>query len=145
MAAYLTIAALIPDRLPTQRAIELTRDEDEDTVNEDIVNAEIERAEAKVDGYVGAGWDLVAVHTEAPALLAALTGDLAIAALYRRRPGAIPEEVEKAETLAIAQLRDISRGIISLGIQPHPGGDPQRLVRTGGAARRFTRTTLGVM
>lgn len=139
---YITIDDIVPDRLSERAVVQLTRDGAEDTIDTDLVDRLITDAEALVDGYVGARYDLTAVHDQVPALVCQLAATVVVYRLHRRRPNAMTEALQAEYRDAISTLENISRGVVSLGVQPHPASDTERLVRSGGSPRRLTRTTM---
>jgi phage gp36-like protein len=114
--------------LPEQEIIELTDDEnlkptvidaadaDCDDIIERIYEA-IEAADAEIDGYctVRYGTPLSPV----PVLINKLSIEIAVYHLIARRPP-VAESAEKRYERALARLKDISKGILSLGIDPPP-------------------------
>ena len=142
MGVYVSIGDIVPDRLEEAVAVQLTRDGGEATVDADMVDRVIAEAEAFVDGYVGSYYDLAAVHDQVPGLLTQLAATVVVFRLYRRRPGAIADELRQEYNDAVSTLRDISKGIVSLGVQPHAAPDGQRAIRTGGTTRRLSRNAM---
>jgi len=137
--------------LPEEIVIQLTDDENLKPTAIDPDNAAhaamlarideaIEAADAEIDGYCAQKYAVP--FSNVPRLITGLSVELAIYYLYKRRT--VPENIEKAYDKAIARLKDISRGLLSLGIDPPPPA-----VTTGGSAsnkvvadRVFTRDTL---
>lgn len=73
-------------------------------------------ADAEIDGYC-AGRYLVPL-SPALAVVNKLSVELAIYYLYSRR--GVPEKIERRYDRAVARLKDIARGILSLGVTPEP-------------------------
>ncbi len=103
----------ILDQLDEDRLIQLTDDEDAGTADADIVTKAIADADAEIDSYCGTRYDLP--FSPAPAIIRKLSVDVAIYNLYARRKGA-PEDRQKRYDNAVRILRDISKGLISLGV-----------------------------
>lgn len=104
-----------------------------------VVDQALADATELMDSYIGAKYALP-LPTPAPDVLRPICVDLAF---YRLSQGAhaLTEEIEKRETRAIAWLKDVARGVVSLGIDPSPesaGGG----VQVVSGDRRFTRGKL---
>lgn len=120
--------------------IQLTDDDNIGVVIAANVTQAIEQADAEIDGYCGSRYTVP--FATVPALIKALSIEIAVYYLYKRRT--VPEKIEKAYDKAIARLKDISRGLLSMGIDPPPAA-----ASSGGAEsnkdvndRIFTRTTM---
>ncbi|MCX5828758.1 MAG: DUF1320 domain-containing protein [Deltaproteobacteria bacterium] len=104
------------------------------------VDEAIATADAEIDGYCAVKYTVP--FTSVVPLVKGLSVEISIYYLYKRRT--VPEKVEKAYDKAVARLKDISRGLLSLGIDPPPAP-----VSSGGAEsnksvsdRVFTRDSL---
>lgn len=98
--------------------IQLTDDAKTGSVDATKVTQAITEAEAEVNGYVATRY-AVPVAAPVPDLVKKLSVDIAIYNLYRRRQR-IPENVTKSYDDAVAKLKDIAKGLITLGIDPPP-------------------------
>lgn len=137
---YATQQDLI-DRFGQEELVELTdrADPPAGVIDATVVTRALADADALIDGYVAARYDLPLPST--PALLTNLAADIARHKLYKDDP---TEAVEAALKAAIALLRDIAAGRARLDIA---GAEPA----TSGAAapeiaapeRIFTRGKLG--
>ncbi|MRR15697.1 MAG: DUF1320 domain-containing protein [Deltaproteobacteria bacterium] len=96
--------------------IQLTDDDNAGVINQASVTAAIAQADAEIDGYCGARYTVPFVTV--PAVVKALSIEIAVYYLYKRRT--VPEKIEKAYDKAIAKLKDISRGLLSLGVADPP-------------------------
>ena len=92
--------------------IQLTDRAGAGTIDDAVLNQAMTTAESEVDSYVGAGYILPL--STVPDVLKAMTGDIARYRLYDNRA---TEEVQKRYDRAISWLRDISKGVVSLGIK----------------------------
>ncbi|MCK6521840.1 DUF1320 domain-containing protein [Myxococcota bacterium] len=143
MGVYLTIAELVPARLPERDAVQLTVDDDGETADEAVLATFIDASEAEVEGYLGAYYDLAAVRAARPALVTDLVATVAVYKLRTRRPGAVAEEHKAPYEAAIARLKAIAKGEISLGVERATTPDAGRRLRVGGSGRQFSRAKLG--
>ncbi|KUG22372.1 phage protein [hydrocarbon metagenome] len=112
---YCTLAD-IKKALPEDLIIQLT---DDDNIGEIItanVMQAIASADAEIDGYCAVKYSVPFVTV--PAVVKALSVEISIYYLYKRRT--VPEKIEKAYDKAVARLKDISRGLLSLGVDPPP-------------------------
>ena len=123
---YSTISD-IKQALPEEIVIQLTDDENlkqtaispVNTAHAAIIgriDEAIESADAEIDGYCASKYSVP--FTTVPRLITVLSVEIAIYYLYKRRT--VPEKIEKAYDKAVARLKDISRGLLSLGIDPPP-------------------------
>lgn len=99
--------------LSTSTLIQLTSDDGQETVNRDIADEAILYSSALIDGYLRGRYTLpLNVHFP---LLRILAIDISIHRLYSRRMrNEMPEVIENNYKNAIATLRDIQKGIVSL-------------------------------
>jgi len=138
--SYATIANM-SDRIAASDLIELTDDERLGTVNEPRVLTAIASADAEIDGYVGRYYRRLDAVTPIPPLLVELACDIAHYRLFR-----FSNPTERVDTLyknAIAKLRDIAKGVITLdqGEEQLPERDGQILVSS--SERLFSRGNMG--
>jgi phage gp36-like protein len=94
-------------------------------------------AEAEIDGYCAAKYTVPL--SPVPSIVNKLSVEISIYYLYSRRT--VPEKIEKRYDKAIARLKDISLGRLSLGVQPVPAPAPVEAAQTNmmGRDRVFTR------
>jgi phage gp36-like protein len=76
----------------------------------------IETADAEIDGYCAVKYSVPLAPV--PAVVSKLSVELAVYYLYSRR--SVPEKIEKRYDKAVARLKDIARGLLSLGVKPEP-------------------------
>ena len=124
--AYCTIDD-IKKLLPEDVIIQLTDDEnlkpeainpaDEKHAN---ILARIEEAiataDAEIDSYCSVRYSVPL--SPVPGVVAKLSVTISIYYLYTRR--SVPERIETSYDKAVARLKDISRGLMALGIDPPP-------------------------
>lgn len=105
------------------------------------VEEAIETADAEVDGYCAVKYTVPL--SPVPPVVSKLSVELAIYYLYSRRT--IPEKIEKRYDKAVARLKDIARGLLTLGVDPEPvasaSADSAATNKTTGD-RVFTRDSL---
>jgi phage gp36-like protein len=139
--------------LPEETIIQLTDDENLKPLSIDPENAEhaaiigrideaIETADSEIDGYCAKKYKYAVPFTAVPRLITGLSVEIAIYYLYARRT--VPERIEKRYEKAVARLKDISRGLLTLTLDPPPapssagGAESNKPVND----RIFTRETL---
>lgn len=128
MSAYVTQADLVPAYLEELDLVQLTQDDgSDDTVDTDTLDGVIVSASAEVDGYLGARYSLP--FDETPQLVKDLTARVVVYQLYRRR-GSVPEQTLDDYKRVEALLTKLSKGVVTLGTQPEPEGNSERLVRS---------------
>lgn len=115
--AYSTLTDIIK-LLPESAIIQLTDDEGDGVVNESRVNEAIAQADAEIDSYCGGIYTVP--FATVPDIVKKISVDIAIYNLYSRKVETIPETRAERYKNAIRQLTDISKGVISLGIDPAP-------------------------
>jgi phage gp36-like protein len=111
--------------LPEDIIIQLTDDENLKPATIDPTNAAhaaiiarideaIESADAEIDGYCAVKYSVP--FTIVPRLITGLSVELAIYYLYTRRT--IPEDIQKRYDRAVSRLKDIAKGLMTLGVDP---------------------------
>ena len=105
----------IQNALRADALIQLTDDNDTGQINQTVVNECIARGDAIINSYCSARY-IIPFAAPAPDVIRMLSEDLAIYNLYARRGEEIPDSVGEKYKNAIAQLRDISKGLIDLGL-----------------------------
>jgi phage gp36-like protein len=95
---------------------QLTDDDNIGEIVEANVTAAIATADAEIDGYCAAKYAVP--FATVPAIVKALSIEIAVYYLYKRRT--VPEIIEKAYDKAIARLKDIAKGLLTLGVDPPP-------------------------
>ena len=138
--AYCTQADIelaISDDVLTQ----LTDDDNAGSADAEVVAQAIATADAEIDGYCAAKYAVP--FATVPAIVKALSIEIAVYYLYKRRT--VPEIIEKAYDKAIARLKDIAKGLLTLGVDPPPAAsttaDSAECNKTA-SDRIFTRDTL---
>ncbi len=139
--SYVTLYDL-RQAMQEQRLIELTDDAGIGTVDENVVNLAIQSAASEVDGYVGVRYR-VPMDPPHP-LVKKLCLDLAVYQLHLRLDR-VSDAVQSLYDNAVRLLRDISKGVVSLGAEPEPeaSGHLRAVVRA--PKRIFGRDDLDYM
>jgi phage gp36-like protein len=106
--------------LPEERIIELTDDEDTGSVNQARVDEAIAQADSEIDGYLGERYAVPL--SPVPPVIRKLSVDMAVYHLYSRRAEDIPETRRDRYRHAVRFLEGVSRGSVSLGLDPAPSG-----------------------
>ena len=132
----------IKKMIPELALINLTDDTDTGVANQDDIAEAIAQADAEIDTYCGARF-----HTPfaaVPDVIRKTSVDIAIYNLYSRRAEKIPETRVDRYKNAVRILEHISKGEISIGIDPEPAksshGSPESNKRLND--RVFTRDRL---
>ena len=108
----------IKAQLPERAIIQLTDDEGLGSVNQTRVDDAISKADAVIDSYCGGRYKVPVTPT--PELLTTLSVDIAIYNLYARTVSAMPEVRGERYRNSISQLKDIAKGLMSLGVATLP-------------------------
>ena len=98
-----------------------------------VIDRAIADADAEIDGYVGARYTLP-LPLPTPPVLVPIACDIA---RYRLYDDAVPDVVRQRYEDAIARLRDIAAGRLSLGVDPAPAAGSQGTVVVRAPARIF--------
>lgn len=113
--AYCTQTDII-HAIGEETLLQLTDDDNVGMIAEEHVARAIASADAEIDGYCAVKYAVP--FATVPAIVAALAIEIAVYHLYKRRT--VPEKIEKAYDKALARLKDIARGLLSLGVDPPP-------------------------
>jgi phage gp36-like protein len=117
--------------------IQLTDDADAGAIDADIVTRAIADADAEIDSYCGARYEVP--FASVPVMVRKISVDIAIYNLYVRRKG-VPEDRENRYKDAIRFLRDVSAGKATLGADaPAEDDDSGPEATTVKSDRVFTR------
>ena len=137
--AYSTQADIL-EQMDSDILVQLTDDADAGAVDADAVTRAIADADAEINGYCGARYATPFVTV--PAIIRKVSVDLAIYNLYARRTS-VPEDRQKRYTDAIRFLKDVAKGIATLGAND-PDGSPAEAntLDIDQSPRLFTRDTL---
>lgn len=137
--AYITRADLL-DKLTEQQLVQLTDDAKQGVADEARLSAAIAEAEAEINGYVAVKY-LVPV-SPAPDLLKKFAKAIAVKNLWARRQR-IPENARAEYDDALGQLKDVAKGLLTLGVDPAPAGSSKGSAgETFGDERIFSREKL---
>jgi phage gp36-like protein len=126
----------LKDQVPEDELIQLTDDEELGQVDQAVAAKAIADADAEIDSYCGTRYDVP--FTAVPPIIRKLSVDMAIYNLYARRRR-VPDDRKERYDGAVRFLRDVSRGMISLGAgSPAPDADSGPQVTTSTQDRVFT-------
>ena len=117
--------------------------EDDEVIDTDVVATAIANADSEIDGYVGVRYSLPL--TSPPALIKKLSIKIALYNLFSRRSnrlGGMDETIKENYNNSVAMLKDISKGVLTLGIDPPPAAVSEGGASFKGEDREFTRDTL---
>lgn len=111
--AYSTQADL-EEQISRAELVELTDDSGVGSVDTSALARAVADADAEIDSYCGGRYSVP--FDPVPAIIRKISVDMAIYHLFSRRSVLkVPEERQKRYDNAIRFLRDVSRGLISLG------------------------------
>ena len=129
--------------LPEETIIQLTDDENLGVVNQGRVDEAIAQADAEINSYCASKYTVP--FTTVPAIAKKISVDLAIYNLYSRKVDIIPETRAERYKNAIRQLEGISKGTISLGVDPAPAATTEGGAETNitTSDRIFTKDSMG--
>lgn len=137
--AYATKSDIL-EHLSESELIQLTDDDDEGVVDDARVTRAIEDADSEINGYCGKRYALP--FDPVPGLVRKFSVDIAIYNLYFRRSGP-PEKIATRYKDAIAFLRNVAKGLASLGIDdPDTPPSDTHKPQTSQPVRIFSRETL---
>lgn len=109
--------------------LQLTDDDNVGMIADEHVTHAIASADAEIDGYCATKYAVP--FATVPPIVHALSQEIAIYHLYKRRT--VPENIAKAYDRAVSRLKDIARGLLSLGVDPPPAAST-----TGGSESNKT-------
>jgi phage gp36-like protein len=116
--------------------IQLTDDNGQGAVVDSVITTSVSDADDEIDSYCGGRYTVP--FAAAPGIIKKLSVDIAIYNLYARRKGA-PEDRKTRYDAAVRLLRDVSRGLVTLGADaPSPVTTGDTVAVTGND-RLFTR------
>jgi len=102
------------EQIAESELIELTDDAGSGSIDASVVSRAIADADAEIDSYCGTRYTLP--FSPVPVMIRKLSVDIAIYNLYTRRSTLkMPEERQKRYDNAVRFLRDVAKGLITLG------------------------------
>jgi phage gp36-like protein len=133
----------IEEAITEATLIQLTDDEGDGEVVTAIVTDAIEKADSYIDGYIGQKYS---APLSAPTpLVTTLSTAIAIYFLYKRRVLIeVPQHIRDGYDDAIVFLKDVAKGLATLGIDPAPTPSSGLGAATNKTTndRVFTRNTM---
>lgn len=129
--------------IPEEALIQLTDDEGLGSVNQARIEEAVVQADAEIDSYCGSRYSVP--FDTVPEVVKKLSVDIAVYNLYSRRVEEAPAVRAERYRNAIRQLEGISKGVISLGIDPGPSASADGRAETNKPTgdQVFTREKLG--
>ncbi|MCF8719215.1 gp436 family protein [Nitrospina gracilis] len=121
MGNYIAKADLL-ELVPLADLVALTDDNNTGSEDDTKIDGMIADAEGTVDGYLATRYDTPLATV--PNIIKTITVDVAVYRLHGRRQGP-PEDVVKRYEDAIRYLRDIAKGVVTLGVDT-PAPDSTR-------------------
>jgi len=134
------VQADIEQQVSAELVIQLTDDSGAGVVNTVNLNQVIDGAEGQANGYLEGNYS-VPLYPVPPGLKVAVL-DITVYRLYLRR-GAVPEQIDRQYQNAVGFLRDVSRGVASLGASTPAPGTTSNSVDFQSDDRKYTDETLG--
>jgi phage gp36-like protein len=127
----------LEEQISENELIQLTDDAGAGAVDATVVSRAIADADAEIDAYAGARYDVPFAST--PAIIRKISVDIAVYNLFARRRGA-PDDRKDRYKNSIRFLEDLSRGLISIGASaPAASDDSGPEATTDKSDRVFTR------
>lgn len=117
--AYCTQTDLL-EQISSDILVQLTDDADAGTIDTDAIDRAIADADAEINSYCGTKYDVP--FTTVPVMVRKLSVDITVYNLYARRRGA-PEDRKARYDDAIRFLKDVAKGIGTLGVSTPAAGD----------------------
>jgi phage gp36-like protein len=138
---YITVDDLIM-RLPLDRLIALTDDEGVGSVNQAVIDHAISTSSSEIDGYVGVRYK---VPFDAPhPVIQKLCQDLTIYYLHLRLDR-VTDDIKYLYDNAVRLLRDVSKGVATLGVEPEPEASGHLRIVVSAPVRVFGPEELDLM
>lgn len=104
--------------IPEETLIQLTDDEGLGVLGDARLTEAVLQADAEINSYLGERYSVP--FTTVPAVVKKLSVDIAIYNLYSRLVDEMPGVRAERYKNAVRQLEGMSRGIVSLGLDPAP-------------------------
>ncbi len=137
--AYSTLSD-IKERIPERVIIQLTDDDKIGAVDLAKVDAAIAQADARIDAYCGKRYQVP--FATVPAIITEISADLAVYYIYSRKAEKIPEARAERHKAQIDLLKDIAKGVVTLGAEPVPEPKSGVSASYSGNDRLFSRDKL---
>jgi len=137
--SYATVAD-IKKWLDEDELIQLTDDGDQGVIDEAVVTEAIAYAQDIIDGYLGTRYTLPLAQE--PTILTRFCADLAVCALYDRRPTGRPEHWQKRCENSHRFLNLVATGKISLGVSDPEGSGSREQAKVDAPDRLFPHSEL---
>lgn len=130
----------MPARISEAQLLQLSTEDD--VVVQSVIDDAIEAADSEINSYCGVKYSVP--FTTVPNRVKNLSADMATYNLFKKRSATVgmPEPIRQSYEDAIAFLKDVSRGIASLGIDPEPAASSTTTIKTSSNERQFTTTKL---
>lgn len=131
---------IMPARISEQDLLQLTSENE--TVVQSVIDDAIEAADAEINSYCAVRYAVP--FSSVPLRIKNLSADMAVYYLFKKRAATVgmPDPIRESYEDAIAYLKDVSKGIASLGIDPAPTAQSSSNVRFNSNERQFTKSTL---
>jgi phage gp36-like protein len=141
-----TSGDIMPARISEAQLLNLTSETDvAQDIDQAVIDDAIESADAIIDSYCAVKYPVP--FTDVPKRVKNLSADIATFNLFQKRSSSLgmPESVRQAYEDAISFLKDVSKGLASLGSEPAPGNTAVTTVKVKSNARVFTKDSLRSM
>lgn len=103
----------LEEQISEDELVQLTDDAGSASVDSSVITRAVADADAEIDSYCGSRYTVP--FSPVPVIIRKFSVDMAIYNLFSRRSLKIPEERQKRYENAIRFLRDLAKGLISLG------------------------------
>jgi phage gp36-like protein len=134
--AYITLTELI-ERFGEPTMQQLADRDGDDVIDADVADRAIADADAVIDGYLGARYELPLAST--PPMLTPIAADIVF---YKLHPHGAPEEARLNYDRSIRMLEGLSKGTIRLDVEGAEPDAPGQRPETEGPERTFSRDSM---
>jgi len=135
--SYATKQAMI-ERYGSEELIELTDRSGVGVINDGVLDAALEEADAEINSYLQSRYALPLASV--PLLIAKHARDITRYNLYDDNP---PDTIESRYKSAVASLKAIANGGVHLGLDAQANATPtDNLIKISGPARTFERLSM---
>jgi phage gp36-like protein len=137
---------IMPARISLRQLQQLTSETDDpDDIDQNIIDGAIEGGDSLIDGYCGGYWAKYATpFAVVPPLVKDFSSALATFNLFEKRATSVgmPEAIRDSRDDVVNFLKDVAKGVASLGIDPPPKANTLTNAKVTGNKRVFSRDSM---
>lgn len=134
---------IMPSRMSLVQLTHLTCETDDpDDIDQDVIDAAIEDADAIIDGYCGIKYSVP--FATVPTRVKSGSAKIAAYNLFEKRAASVgmPDAIRQSYEDEIGFFKDVSKGVASLGIDPPPAPNTLTNAKVKSNDRVFTRDSM---